>query len=239
LKINGFGLGQMTKLELFIDFQYNGNIRLHSTLLKSISSNDLETIIYNILNPIIIYINQFLEKSGYIIPYFENLTNDNIEILQLEYACKINLNKPMKLNNYIGCLTSLFDINDLNFDFTKTINMQFIRVENYTKMNAISTMITDLFRESKGQEEIINSLIVNFNIDNDTSLKEIIKYFNDHTRIQGQYVNKNIELVDNPGFPVSMIKNPFDEKLIIKVNKITSIYFIEVWFVGVVRLVGL
>jgi hypothetical protein len=226
-----FYIQQNTKkqvVELFIDFQYNGNIRVRSTLSKSISSNDLETIIYNTLNPIIISVNDFLEKSGYNIAFFEILTDNNIEILNIEYGCKINLNKPMKLTNYLGCLTSIFDIPNFNFDFNKIVNLQFIRVENYTKMNAIAIMITDLFRESKKQEEIISSLMVNFNINHDEALKEILKYFNDHTRIQGQYVNKTIEIIDNPGFPVSMNKNPFDDKLIIKVNKITSIYFIEV-----------
>jgi len=215
-------------IELFIDFEHNGNIRLRSSFSKGISPNDLETIIFNTLNPIIISVNKFLEKSGYVISFFDNIKDNNVEILQLEYECKINLIKPMKLNNYIGCLTSLFDINDLKMDFTKSVNLQFIRVDNYTKMNAISTMITDLFRQSKGQEEIINSLMINFNIDHDNALKEVINYFNDHTRIQGQYVNKNIDIIDNPGFPVFMNKNPFDEKLIIKVNKITSVYFIDI-----------
>ena len=62
-------------VELFIDFEHNGNIRIRSSLSKSISSNDIETIIFNTLNPIIISINEFLEKSGYTIAYFNNLTD--------------------------------------------------------------------------------------------------------------------------------------------------------------------
>ena len=215
-------------IDLFMDLEYNGNIRIRGNTLKPISLNDLETILYNAINPILIEINGFMERSGYTVALFDKLTDRNVEIMQLDYVCKINLKRAMKLKSYLGCLTSLFDITNTELDTTRAINMQFIRVDNYKKMTAISAMITEVFRRTNNQEEIINALIVNYSMDRDTALKEIVKYFNEHTRIQGQYVNKSVDVVDNPGFPVVMSKSPFDDKFSITVSNISSVDFINV-----------
>jgi hypothetical protein len=215
-------------VDLYIDFEYNGNIRIRGNLKKAITVNDLETIIYNAVNPLLLSINQFLERSGYSFNMFDKLLDRNIEVLQLEYVCKINMKKTMKLKSFLGCLINLFDINDPEFDLSKQINMQFIRVDNYTKMNAISIMINDLFRKTNSQEEIVNTLMVNFALDRDAALKEVVDFFNSHIRIQGQYVNKSVDIADNPGFPLTMNKSPFDDKLIVKVGKVNSVNFIEV-----------
>jgi len=215
-------------IDLFMDLEYNGNIRVRGNTLKPISVNDLETILYNAINPILMDINGFMERSGYTIALFDKLTDRNVEIMQLDYVCKINLKRAMKLKSYLGCLTSLFDITNTELDTSRAINMQFIRVDNYKKMTAISAMITEVFRRTNNQEEIISALIVNYSMDRDTALKEIVKYFNEHTRIQGQYVNKSVDVVDNPGFPVVMSKSPFDDKFSITVSNISSVDFIDV-----------
>ena len=215
--------------ELYLDFEYNGNLRIRSSnIAKAISVNDVETIIYNVVNPILININQFLERSGYTFRLFDRLSDPHVEIIQLEYNCKINLKRPLKLTGYLGCLTQLFDIVDTQLDLSKQINMQFVRVDNYKKMTAIASLITEVFRKTNSQEEIISALMINFTMDRDTALKEVVNYFNDHIRIQGQYVNKNMDIADNPGFPLTMNKSPFDDKLIVKVTKINSVDFIEV-----------
>ena len=215
-------------IDIYLDFDYNGNVRVRGNAIKPISTVDLETILYNAVNPVLIEINGFLERSGYTINLFQTLTERNVEIIQLEYLCKINLNRAMKFKNYLGCLTSLFDITNLEMDMSRAINMQFIRVDNYTKMTAIASVITEVFRKTNSQEEIIGTLVTNFSMDRDEALKEIVKYFNDHTRIQGQYVNKNVVIADNPGFPVVMTKSPFDDKFSIRTSNISSVDFIRV-----------
>ena len=219
---------QRETIDIYVDFEYNGNIRVRGNVNKAISTNDLETILYNAVNPILLSMNKFLERSGYTFHLFHKLLDPNIEILQLEYVCKINMKKTLKLKSYLGCLTQLFDIVDTSLDLSKQITMQFIRVDNYTKMNAISMMITDLFRKTNNQEEIVNTLMMNFVLDRDSALQEVITFFNNHIRIQGQYVNKSADIADNPGFPLTINKSPFDDKIIVKVGKITSVSFIAI-----------
>ena len=214
-------------VDVFVELNSNGNIRVRSNLNSPISIEALETIVYNVVNPIIIKINKTLEKSGYKIRRFDKLTDDNIEIVNFKYQSSIQ-SKTVNIKKIIGCLTSLFDILDTELDFSKGILLNFIRVDNYEKMNAIAATITEVFKRTNSQAEIIDSLTTNFSLTRDEALNEIVNFFNQHQRIHGQYVNKQVDIVDNPGFPVSFYKSPFDNKLQIKVDLINSVEFIEI-----------
>jgi hypothetical protein len=227
-------------VELFMDFDYNGNIRIKSELSRPISINDLETIIYNAINPVINDVNLFLEKSGYKIPMFNKLNDENIEIIDLRYECSINIDKRFSLNKYIGCLTSIFEVANIDMDVTKGVDLRFIRVENYKKMDAMSIMITEVFNRTNDRKEVINSLMINFMLSEEDAFLKLVKYFDDHTFINGQYANKKMDLIDNPGFPIFIYKSLFDNKMKIKVDKINSVDFINilhVYFDSIIRLI--
>lgn len=214
-------------LDIFVEINTNGNIRVRSNLNAPISTEALETIVYNVVNPIIIKINKILEKSGYKMRRFDKLTDDNIEVVNFKYQSSIQSN-TVNIKKVLGCLTSLFDVLDTELDFSKGILLNFIRVDNYEKMNAIAATITEVFKRTNSQADIIESLTTNFSLSRDEALNEIVNYFNQHQRIHGQYVNKQVDIVDNPGFPVSFYKSPFDNKLQIKVDLINSVEFVDI-----------
>jgi len=214
-------------IDIFIEINSDGNIRVRSNLNTPSSPSTIETIIYNVVNPVIIKINKILEKSGYRIKRFDKLTDDNIEIVNLKYQSSIN-SKNVNFKKIIGCLTGLFDIMDTELDVTKGILLNFIRVDNYQKMNAIAATITDVFKRTNSQNAIIDALMLNFSLSKEDANQEIIDYFNQHQMIHGQYVNKQIDIIDNPGFPVSIYKSPFDNNMRIAIDQINSITFIEI-----------
>jgi len=216
------------KIDIFLEIESNGNMRVRSILNKPISMNKLENIIYNVTNPIIIKLNKILEKSGYKIKRFNSLKDENVEIVKLKYNLMLVANKTINFRRIIGCLTSIFDVADTDLDSSKGIILNFIRVSNYQKMNAISSMITEVFKRSNSKSDIVNALIVNFSLSKEEALQEIVKYFNQHQRIHGEYVNKQLDVVDNPGFPVSIYKSPFDNKLDVRIDQINSIEFIDI-----------
>ena len=65
----------------------------HETLLIS----DIEKIIIENINPIINTIQNYIEQSGYKLLLFESFENTNIEILDLKYIIKYNINKHFAL----------------------------------------------------------------------------------------------------------------------------------------------
>jgi len=50
----------------------------------------------------------------------------------------------------------------------------------------------------------------------------------EHVRIGGNYVNKSVDVAENPGFPVILRTVPFENKMTIEVKDINSFYFIDV-----------
>jgi hypothetical protein len=70
--------------------------------------------------------------------------------------------------------------------------------------------------------------MINFSLSKEDAIQEIVSFFNQHQRIHGEYVNKQVDIVDNPGFPISIYKSPFDNKLEIKIDQINSIEFIDI-----------
>jgi hypothetical protein len=224
---------------LFMDIEENGNIRIRSELNNAISEEELVTIIKKTVNPILQDINNFLEKSGYEMKGFNNITDENVEIININYKCLINVSKPVLFKKIVGCLTVLFDITNMDMDLSKGLLFNYTRVDNYQKMNAISAVITEIFKNTNNKDEIIDALVINFGLSKEEALQKIIDYFNDHTRIQGKYVNKQLDIVDNPGFPVSIFKTPFDNKLLIRINRINSIEFIDllnIYFDTIIRI---
>jgi hypothetical protein len=215
-------------IDIYVDINADGNIGLRSSLNKPMSLSIIETIIYNVVNPIIIKMNKILERSGYKVKKFTSFHDENIEILTLRHQSTITVDKAINFRKITGCLTSLFDIIDTDLDVNKGILLNFIRVDNYQKMNAISSMITDVFKRTNSQEEIIEALIVNFSFTREAAINEIVGYFNQHQRIHGQYVNKLVDITDNPGFPISIHKSAFDNKMQIKIDQIYSVQFIDI-----------
>jgi ribosomal protein S17E len=214
-------------LDIFIELNANGDIRVRSNMISPVSIKAVETIVYNVVNPIIIKINKTLAKSGYKMRRFDSLIDENIEVINLKYQSSIQ-SKAVNFKKVLGCLTSMFDVMDTDLDVNKGIVLNFIRVDNYQKMNAIAATITEVFKRTNSQAEIIETLSTNFSLSRDAAMAEIVNYFNQHQRIHGQFVNKQVDIVDNPGFPVSIYKSPFDNKLQIKVDQINAIEFIEI-----------
>ena len=188
---------------------------------------ELEEYLHNIVNDTINTLNQNLHELGYKLQPFVNLKHKNIEIININYKIWSALSEDIKLNDVSPCLTSMFEIQESD---TNNLQMNFKRVNNYTQMNAMNTMITEVYKRTNSEKDVINSLILNYNYTEQEALLEFTKYLNNFTRINGQYVNKNIDIVENPGFSVNMGKLQTGLILYVDVTQIKNIRYIELLF---------
>ena len=188
---------------------------------------ELEEYLHNIVNDTINTLNQNLHELGYKLQPFVNLKHKNIEIININYKIWSALSEDIKLNDVSPCLTSMFEIQESD---TNNLQMNFKRVNNYTQMNAMNTMITEVYKRTNSEKEVINSLVLNYNYTEQEALLEFTKYLNNFTRINGQYVNKNIDIVENPGFSVNMGKLQTGLILYVDVTQIKNIRYIELLF---------
>jgi len=185
---------------------------------------ELEIYIDGVVNETINTLNKYLHGLGYKLQPFINLKHKNIEIININYKLWSPLTNDITFKDTSPCLTSMFEIQELE---PNNLQMNFKRVNNYTQMNATNRMITDVYQRTNSEKEVMNSLVLNYNYTDQEALLEFTNYLNNFTRINGQYVNKNVDIVENPGFSVNIGKLQTGLILHIEVTQITNIRYIE------------
>jgi hypothetical protein len=213
-------------LTVFLEFENNGNIIVRSELKRSITVNEMKELLVTIVNPEINVINGLLESNGYRLELFDNLKDSTVEIISLQYDMTLDYRSDIKLTDYVDFLSCAFEIIDKNID--KGALLKFKRVENYRRMDAMSSMITMALKHNDSDKNVIDLLKVNFLLSEEEAFGKLRDYMNEHVRIGGNYVNKSIDIVENPGFPVILRTVPFENKMTIEVKDINSIDFIDV-----------
>jgi hypothetical protein len=211
---------------IFVDFVHNGNILVNCTLNQVINIKEIEQILLELVNPIIETINIIIEPAGHSLGIFKNITDNKIEFNNIRYVGSINIHTKIKPTVLTSLLSSIFNI--VQDDVTMGAILKFKRVENYVEMDAINTQITQVYKQTNNSGAVINSLVINFQMSEEEANDKFTKYLNDHILINGQYINKSVDIAANPGFPCIMNITGIDNKLYFEINEITSIYYIEI-----------
>lgn len=211
---------------LFLELEYNGNIVVRSELKRPITVREMKEILVNIVNPELRIINDLLESNGYRIDLFNDLKDEALEIISLQYDMLVDYRTDIKLSDYVDFLSCAFEIIDKNID--KGALLKFKRVENYRKMDAMASMITMALKHNDSDKNVIDLLKVNFLLSEEEALGKFRDYMSEHVRIGGHYVNKSIDIAENPGFPVILKTVPFENKMTIEIKDINSFDFIDV-----------
>ena len=231
------GTLQNKVFDVIVSINQNGDINIHADFsLKELdvprsiavfslpSIYDLETYLKGIINETIDTLNSCLHNLGYQLQSFVDLKHKNIEIQNIHFKLWSPLLHDIDLKSLSPCLTNIFEIQEIE---RTSLKMNFKRVNNYTQMTAVNAMITDIYKKTNNEKDVINALILNYNYTEQQALIEFAKYLNDFTRINGQYVNKNIDIVENPGFFVHMGKLQTGLILHIDATQINNIRYIE------------
>jgi hypothetical protein len=213
-------------IELYMDFEHNGNITLRCELPAAIDETELLRILLAPVNDVITDINAVLQQSGYKIAPFMNLRSEFVEFTNLKYVCEMELDKKLKLEDHMGWLTSIFEISDT--DLKKGALLRFKRVENYKHMNLIDSIISEIYTRTQDIAAIVNALVVNYDMSKEQALLRFQEFLNQFTRIQGRYVNKSMDIAENPGFPINIRVLSFQNKILIEIEKIIGIDYIDV-----------
>ena len=210
--------------ELIIDLLENGDFNIKIDSNEQFDISNLNNIISNSINSIIKNINNFLDKFGIYLDNFESTTNYNVKINNIDYFKSIPLKKKINYSKYTNLFNSIFDvINDNN----KTIELNYKRVSNFKKMNGINKFIHSILNSNINTNEIIDKLIENYDITIDKAEEYIVDYRNNFNQINGKFVNKVDDIIENPGFTTLIQSIPFDEKITVFIKGIDNIKYIS------------
>jgi hypothetical protein len=105
-------------------------------------------------------IKNLLEQSGYKLKLFNSLFDDNVEIKQLTYETKIAITKPLDIESFKGCISSVFT-NESSI-YKGGIFLRFKRVSNFNKVTSLEAFILEKSEQGYRGSEIIEALLENF-----------------------------------------------------------------------------
>lgn len=207
------------KINIFINIENDGSIRVYGELKKPILKEELNVMIENSVNPVILNINAFLQQSGYSIRLFKDLEDEEVEVIKMTYRSKMKIQKDINLKKYENCLSSIFHIIDT--DISSGAHLLFKRVDNYQLMDEKRILIKRVYDETNNLLSITNELVETYNMNNNEAESLVIEYFNEINDIRGK-------IVENPGFATLITSEPLENNLIIEIDNITSVNYLQI-----------
>ena len=228
LSIVLYYLHKKVREHMFLHIDIDGDITLKGTCQNTISVTDLNRLLIEIVNPILTNMNKILESSGYNINMFHNVYDERIEFINLKYTCSIARISSINSTEVTTLLSNMFHIYEA--DINKGAILRFNRVENYKEMNAMNALITQVYKTTNDLRQVKQSIMENFTITEEEANEHVTKYLNDHIIINGNYVNKSIDIAENPGFPCLMrISTAYAApEIIVEIVEINSIHYIDI-----------
>jgi len=223
-------------VDILLTFTQNSNIYIECMFETAKSYEEINKIFMYYVNPVIEKVNIFLNQTGYQLNVFQNVVNENVEIVKIKYFAKILGNiKTFKE----GFVSSIFEVIEENV--TKGAILKYKRVENYEEMDAETSLIMDWFMESEriNREEIITKLMDFSNIEKDEALIKINTFLGNHSIMKGKFVNSSENILENAGF-VTRIGFQYDDgSLNIEMDDIHSMDYIphiQIYMDSILRL---
>jgi len=227
-----------TDLFMICDFEESGNINIKCDFDTIFPIEDVDELFKKAVNPIIEEVKNYLEQSGYNVNLFNSLLDENIEVEKIDYESTIHITKPIKIDEIIGCISSIFIVESKNFK--KGIQMRFKRVANFNKMTSREAFIIEQVKQKDGLKgtELINALMENYSI-SEQEARELIAKLASELQVERGVRRSEIEIKINPGFKTTVVLNPITSLITIKVeniNDINYLYTLPIYLDSFIRL---
>jgi len=212
--------------QFICEFDENGFVTIICELDKLMNENEINVLLKENINPIIQEVSNFLEQSGYKFNLFDTIKSDNIEIKQLTYECNIKIKHAINLDNYKGCISSVF--NNESSSFKKDFHLRFKRVSNFNKVTSQEAFILEKSAQGLRGDEIIDALLENFQDDlNREQAEELIQKVANEIQLERGVKKIDIKIRDNPGFKTTIQLEQKTGIITISVENINDVYYLD------------
>jgi len=213
---------------LTCDFEDNGTISITCDCEKIMSLETIENIVKKHANPIIQEVKDFLEQSGYTVGLYTNIYNENVDVKQLDYQTAFEITKPIKMNEFMGCITSAFIVESKNLKAKTGINMRFKRVANFNKTTSQEAFVIEQANNKDGLkgQEIVLALIENYRM-TETDARHLIQKLASEVQVERGVRKTDLEIKMNPGFKTNITLNSITSTVTITVENINDIYYLN------------
>jgi len=213
---------------LTCEFEESGNINITGEFAKAIDISEIEALIKSHINPIIEDVKNYLDQSGYKIQTYENIYKNNVIVKKMDYQTNFEITKTIKLDDFIGCITSAFVIETKDLKAKNGINMRFKRVSNFNKFTSQEAFIIEQANQKDGLkgDEIVLALIENYRMD-ENEARSLVAKLASELQVERGVKKRDIEIKSNPGFKTNIKLNNTTSVITITVENINDIYYLD------------
>jgi hypothetical protein len=210
--------------KIFCEFEENGNIQIECEFEQVLNTEQVNEIFKLAVNPVIDEVKTYIEKSGYTINLFNNIYDDNVSIKQITYETSVQIKTNIKIDDLIGCVSSVFLVESKNFK--KGIEMRFKRVSNFNKTTSQEAFIIEQIDNKVSGIDIIKGLIENYKM-SEPEARELLSKYASELEVEKGARKSDTKVKINPGFKttVALIKNT--DIVTITVDNINDIQYLE------------
>nr|UZT28911.1 hypothetical protein [Nucleocytoviricota sp.] len=231
--IKNIGKSKTLSFYIYNDFPLIVEIDQYNYINVKIDFNETKDLIFineyikSNLNVLLNTINQTLKQYGYFIDIFENLLSSNILIKNINYLSNVTIEKAINVENYKNCITYFFNILKPNIE--RTLELRYKRVSNYDELSSIDAFIVELFNNGISQSNIINEIMNNFKLTKEKAENKLSDLVNTLSlQLTGSLnENKKLKIKNNPGIPIYITKQKYENNIIIKIENIENIHYLN------------
>ncbi len=211
---------------LVCEFDENGYITISSEFDTIVNETEIDSLFRDSINPIINEIRNLLQQSGYNLKLFNSLYDNNIEIKQLNYVSQIKISKPIELETYKGCISSVF--NNESSEFKSGIHLRFKRVSNFSKVSSQEAFILEKSGEGYRGSEIIDALLENYPGElNRGQAEDLVRKVANEIQVERGVRKSDIKIKNNPGFKTTITLEQKLGVITITVENINDIHYLQ------------
>ena len=223
---------------IICEFSETGFITITSEFASIMTETEVNKLLMDVINPIIEEMKGLLEQSGYKLNKFTALTDENVEIKQIDYESQIQISKPINITTFKGCISSIF--NDEKSKLKSTTQLRFKRVANFNKVTSQEAFVLEKSEQGLRGNEIIDALLDNFKDDlNRKQAEDIVKKVANEIQVERGVRKSVIKIKDNPGFKTIITvdqKTSIATILVENINDINYLSTIPIYLDTIIRL---
>ena len=213
-------------IPIIVEFDNFANIYVKVEFKETKSISDIEKMLGEAVNPLIEVIRNYLVTSGYSMNLFNSFYDKNIEITNLKYFSYISIDKNINLNNLLGCVSSIFNV--LVGELKNGIVMRYKRVSNFNEMDSQEAFIVELLNRANEDEDIVKLLMDNFQLSETDAQLKIADLLNSLQMVQTLNKRRKLKIKNNPGFLTKITQDPFKQNIMIEMDNINDIFYMNV-----------
>lgn len=192
------------------------------------TKEEIDALITKHINPFFENIQKYLQEHGYSIQIFNGLDDNNVELRSMQYTAVIPIQKNIQLTKIMGCISSIFVVENDNLADSTGIQMRMKRVSNFNKMTSMEAFIIEKQKEGLRNEDIVEKVEENYeNVTREDAINLLGKLASE-TQIERGNRKNVIHVKSNPGLRTNVKLNSFAGEVNVNIYDINNIQFLNI-----------